>query len=238
MTIRLGILEAGQNRPDLVPEHGTFAQMFVTLLSQVMPDIDFKIFETYKGEFPGSVEVCQAYLITGSKSSVYDDDPWIKALGDFAKDAATSVPVVGICFGHQLLHHIFGGKVKKSEKGWGIGVHTYTVHEHRPWMAPETKAMNLMASHQDQVIQPAPGSCTLAGSSFCPVAISEFNSNVVSIQPHPEIIRELAREIFEFRREIQGQDVTDTAMASMNHTIDDKIAAQWIIRFLEERIHE
>ncbi len=238
MTICLGILEAGQNRPDLVPEYGTFAEMFVNLLSQVMPDIDFRIFKTYKGELPSSVETCQAYLITGSKSSVYDDDPWIKTLGEFVKDAVKSVPIVGICFGHQMLHHIFGGKVKKSEKGWGIGVHTYTVHEHRSWMAPEAKAVNLMASHQDQVIRPAPGSRTLAGSSFCPVAISEFNSNIMSIQPHPEIIRDLAREIFEFRREIQGQDVTDTAITSINHSIDDKIAAQWIIRFLKKRIHE
>jgi hypothetical protein len=62
--IKLGILEVGKTLPKLVPEHGTFAQWFIPLLSQASRDIDFRIFEVYKGELPNSVESCQAYLIT------------------------------------------------------------------------------------------------------------------------------------------------------------------------------
>ncbi len=234
--IKLGILEVGKNLPDLVPEHGTYAEWFIPLLSQASRDIDFRIFEAYKDELPSGVESCQAYLITGSASSVYGDEPWLEGLGRFVMDAARSVPIVGICFGHQLLHQLYGGTVEKSEKGWGIGIHDYPVHERRSWMTPAANALSLVASHSDQVTRPAPNSRTLASSTFCPIAMSEFGDNVMSIQPHPEMTRALANEVFEMRRDEQGHDVTDAAMASMNNPIDDGVAAYWIVRFLEERV--
>ena len=235
--IKLGILEVGKNLPDLVPEYGTFAEWCIAFLSQASRDIDFRIFEVYRGKLPNSVESCQAYLITGSASSVYDADPWLEGLGQFVMDVAQSVPIVGICFGHQLLHQLYGGTVEKSEKGWGIGIHDYVVHERRSWMTPAANALSLVASHSDQVTRPAPNSCTLAGSAFCPVAMSEFGDNVMSIQPHPEMTRALAKEVFEMRCDEQGHDVTEAAMASMNNPIDDGIAAEWIMRHLEERVN-
>lgn len=235
--IKLGILEAGQNLPALVPEHGTFAELFIRLLSQTSQHFDYTTFRAYKGELPGSTQSCEAYLITGSIASVYDEAPYMDALGKFVRDAARDLPVVGICFGHQLLHHIYDGIVEKSVKGWGIGVHAYEVYENRSWMIPAADTLNLIASHQDQVIQPAPGTRTLAGSAFCPIAISEFTPNIISFQPHPEITCPLAEKIYEMQRNAQGNDVTDTAMASMNNTIDDSIAAQWMVRFIEERVN-
>lgn len=234
--IKLGILEVGENRPNLVPEHGTFAEWFIRLFSRVSKDIDFRIFKAFRGKLPGNVEDCQAYLISGSASSVYDAEPWLEGLGRFVIDAARSVPIVGICFGHQLLHQLYGGTVVKSEKGWGIGIHNYSVHEHRSWMSPPVSTLRLMASHRDQVTQQAPNSRTLAGSTFCPVAMSEFGDNVMSIQPHPEMTRALAKEVFKIRRDQQGHKVTETAMASMNNPLDDGVAAEWIVQFLKEKL--
>ena len=67
--------------------------------------------------------------------------------------------------------------------------------------------------------------------------MSQFGNNVMSIQPHPEMTRALAKEVFEMRRDQQGHDVTEAAIASMDNPIDDGIVAEWIVRFLEERVN-
>ena len=54
--------------------------------------------------------------------------PWLDPLRDFIRKAyANDTPMLGICFGHQIMADALGGDVRKSEKGWGLGRHTYGV---------------------------------------------------------------------------------------------------------------
>jgi GMP synthase-like glutamine amidotransferase len=234
--IKLGILEAGQNRPEFIKTHGTMGEWFIPFLQQASKDYTFNLYEAYRGQLPDRVEKCSAYLITGSAHSVYEKMDWLDELSKFIIVSARQVPVIGICFGHQLLHRIFGGRVEASDRGWGIGVHEYRVYEHPDWMQPAVSKIRLLASHHDQVLEPAKGSRTLAGSSFCPVAASTIGKNILTIQPHPEMDKEFAQAIFKMRYEEQGADVTNTALSSMNQKVDDDIAAKWITNFLNTRL--
>lgn len=234
--IRLGLLQTGENLPDLVPEHGTMAQWFISFLNRIGRAVDYRSYQVYKGEMPARASECDAWLVTGSAAGVNDNLSWIEGLRCFSLEAAECRPLVGVCFGHQLLHQIYGGRVEPSEKGWGIGVHRYQVRERRNWMNPATDVLRLLASHRDQVVEPAPNSCTLAGSAFCPVALSEFGENVISIQPHPELAPSTAVEFYKWHKEAQGHEVTESALRSMESPIDDLLTAQWILNFLEERL--
>ena len=70
--------------------------------------------------------------------------PFIPPLEDFIRDAyAADVPLVGICFGHQIIAQALGGKVEKFKDGWAVGRTTYD------WQG-EDVALN--AWHQDQVV--------------------------------------------------------------------------------------
>ena len=113
--MKLTIVETG-----LVPEpiRASFVDypgMFRALVRASDPAMDFETVSVIKGEALPDPASLEAILITGSPAGVYDDDPWIGPLMNFARAAAAAgVPQVGICFGHQLLAEALGGKVIKG----------------------------------------------------------------------------------------------------------------------------
>jgi len=235
-SIRIGLLEVGQYQSDLAAKHGTFAEWFIPFLDKSGRQIDYRTYQVFTGEMPENISECDAWLVTGSEVSTYDNTPWQAPLGTFLKQAAEISPVIGICYGHQLLHHIYGGSIKKSPKGWGIGVQEYQIANPRSWMAPASERIRLLISHQDQVVAPAPGSDILGGSEFCPVGISVIGDNILTMQPHPELKRDLADLVFRMRNDEQGHDVTNAALSTMEDRIDDAMVALWILSFIENRL--
>ncbi|HEY0852313.1 MAG TPA: type 1 glutamine amidotransferase, partial [Bradyrhizobium sp.] len=132
------------------------------------------------------VDGLEAILITGSTAGVYDNFDWIAPLEDFVRAAhEKKVPMVGVCFGHQLIAQALGGVVRKSEKGWGLGRHVYDVTPGNGIVEGERIA--LAASHQDQVIAPPAGARTILSSDFAEHAgLLYAGGTTLSVQPHPE----------------------------------------------------
>jgi len=149
MTLKVGILQTGNPPPPLGDRFGSYSAMVQELLG---PQYEFTTFEVRNGELPAQAESCAAYVITGSASGVYDGDTWIGTLKDFVRDASGRAAMVGICFGHQVMAEAFGGRVIKSPKGWGIGLHRYDVHQRADWM-DEAHSIAVPASHQDQIVK-------------------------------------------------------------------------------------
>lgn len=235
----IGILECGQNRSDWLEEHGEMADPFPPFLRRADPAVGFEIYKAHRNELPRRPDECDAWLVTGSPLSVYERPAWQSRLASFLLAAAEQRPVVGICYGHQLLHDVLGGKVERANQGWNIGVQRYGLH-HRPAWAPGNEprdAFRFIAFHQDQVITPAPGTRVIAGNSSCPLCVTTIGDNVFTIQAHPEMTRKLARDIYEDQRVVHGDDLTDQAVASLTGDIDDQLAARWILSFISHRKH-
>jgi GMP synthase-like glutamine amidotransferase len=131
------------------------------------PTFGTEYFDVVADVPPASVDACDGYLITGSPAGVYDDKPWIAPLAEFVRQSQARVPMVGICFGHQLMAHALGGQVVKSPKGWGIGLHSYRVAEVEPWMEGGRGRGHRGASRSGG--RPT-GSRTVLTSDFTPLA--------------------------------------------------------------------
>ena len=117
-------------------------------------NIRFTDFKAYTGELPNNVDQCDVWLINGSPAGVYEDIEWIHQLSDFIKQLdKVKKPTFGICFGHQLMAQVLGGKVSLSHKGWGIGASHNKVVEHASFMQPKAEMIDVMVFHQDQVEQ-------------------------------------------------------------------------------------
>lgn len=201
--MKIGILETGKLSESLQTEFGNYPLMFEQMVGAHIPDAVFQTFSVLNGQFPDHVTQADGWLITGSKHGAYDDLPWIDELMVFLRESMKqSVPIVGICFGHQILAQAMGGTVENSDKGWGVGVHEYHVTDTPDWMDEITGSFTSHAVHQDQVTKAPEGAMIIASSDFCPIAGLVYgdpeNPKAISVQPHPEMSTEfvsgLARE--------------------------------------------
>jgi len=176
---------------------------------------------------------CGAWLITGSAAGVYDPEPWIGPLKAFIQTASGRTPMVGICFGHQIMAEAFGGQVVKSPKGWGIGLHRYEVSRAADWMG-DAAPVNLPVSHQDQVVALGDGGEVLGGSDFTPFGMVAYPTRrAFSIQAHPEFTPNYAKALIALRRGKRFEEAhADAATATFEVADDRKRVGSWLSRFL------
>lgn len=229
--MKIGLLETGEPPQPLEPEFGRYGAMFQDLLG---PDHDYVVYDVQAGELPADPAECDAYVVTGSAAGVYDDLPWIAPLKAFLVEAKDR-PTVGVCFGHQVMAEAFGGKVVKSDKGWGVGLHAYDIAEPQPWMgAAGAPKVAVPASHQDQVIVIPPTARAVAGSAFTPAGILVYDDRpAISMQFHPEFDPAYARALIESRRGSRFTDAeADAAVASLDRANDRARVGDWILAFL------
>jgi len=223
--MKLGILETGYPPGNLAQEFGDYPAMFQRLLGD---GFEVQSYDVQKGELPDP-GAHGAYLITGSPAGVYDPYPWIAPLMEFIRSAGQA-KMIGVCFGHQVMAEALGGKVVKSDKGWGAGLHRYTVVQSEPWI-DTAGTIAIPASHQDQVIVQPPNTEVVAASDFTPFASLAWQDRpAVSFQFHPEFSPAFARALIEKRYDnIPNPDV---AIESLEAPNDNHVVGGWIRRFL------
>jgi len=227
------IIETGLVSPDNRARHGSFPQMFERMISTADVSSSFATVRLIDGEALPDPAGLDAILITGSVAGVYDDLDWIAPLERFVRAAyAARTPMVGVCFGHQLMAQALGGTVRKSEKGWGIGRHVYDVVPGNGVIDADKLA--IAASHQDQVIAPPADATTILHSAFTPHAgILYGNNAALSVQPHPEFTAAFADVCCEKAGQATAPEaLVATARASLAQPLDHADLGRAIAQFL------
>ncbi len=222
--MKMGVLQTGEVNPALVAEHGEYPDMFIRLFRQVDPALEFRVWRSVHGEIPASPEEADLWLVTGSRHGVYDKLPWMEPLKAFLRAAyAAERPILGVCFGHQILAEALGGEVVKSERGWGIGAQDYALTKKPGWLEGARDSLRFNAVHQDQVVKTPAEAEILAGSEFCPNAILAYGGAesplAVSIQAHPEFDDAYERALIE-TRETLSEAQRAQALASLGGRLD------------------
>ncbi|RYI14314.1 MAG: type 1 glutamine amidotransferase [Acetobacteraceae bacterium] len=186
--MQIGILQTGES-PDALRDQGDYPDFFETLLTG--KGLTFRRWAVLRNNFPASVTECDGWLITGSRFGAYEAHDWIPPLEDFIRAAyAAHVPVVGVCFGHQIIAQAMGGRVEKYAGGWSIGPTEYTFDD-------QTYTLN--AWHQDQVVQKPEMAKVLSSTAFCENAALLYDDRMFTVQPHPEFRKEFMEGLIKHR---------------------------------------
>jgi GMP synthase-like glutamine amidotransferase len=225
--MKLAVLETGVPPGDLAVRFGRYPDMYRRMLGLSAP---LPSYDVAAGQLPKTVELHDAYIVSGSPAGAYDPLPWIADLTAFLLDAKGRAKLIGICFGHQIMAQAFGGRVAKSDKGWGVGLHSYRVAERQPWM-DETSAVAIPASHQDQVVEKPPETVVTLTSAFTPFAgLAYSDQAAISFQFHPEFDPAFAKALIEARRDSLTHP--EAAQNTLDAPHDNAQVGEWIASFL------
>ncbi|MCG8671681.1 MAG: gamma-glutamyl-gamma-aminobutyrate hydrolase family protein [Pseudomonadales bacterium] len=232
--MKIAILEADHVADELRPTHGDYPTMFTRLLLMADSDIEFETFTVIDNQFPSHHDY-DAFLITGSKFSAYEQEPWILALIELIKDLhAKKKVMLGICFGHQLIAIALGGNTEKAQQGWGVGNYLSELLDTPEWMqtTPTDKQFRLLVSHQDQVVA-LPTDATLLGrNDFCPNAMYQIEDHVLTFQGHPEFSKSYSKALMDKRREAIGEEVYQKGIDSLQLMPQGELVAKWMYEFV------
>jgi len=234
--MRIGLLKCGSIYENLKDKFVDYDQMFIDVFRKYAPDISFDIFEVYNNIYPEDLTQYDGFLSSGSLSSVYDPEPWIARYQAYvAMLHKENKKHVGICFGHQMIARALGGRVEKARQGWGMGIKETMLEHNRPWMNNSTKnPINLIVSHQDQVIKLPENAELLAGNMHCPVSMFTVGEHTLAIQAHPEFSREYSKASIERRRNIVEPQIINEALHSLSLATDEDIVIHWIENFFKQ----
>lgn len=213
-TKRVGVLLCDDLHEELRTEWSSYLALFETLLTDARQDLRAIGYRVHADEWPQRSDEADAWLVTGSRASVHEAPEWVAALQALVRDIdAQGIPLVGVCFGHQLIHSALGGRTQRSARGWHLGA--YPVRCERAFANREPgEAVSLLAVHQDQVTEPAPGFERLATSEQCPWYASR-RGRTFTIQGHPEFDREFFHALMQRVRGKAGDEAVERALAGL-----------------------
>lgn len=202
----IGILQTGDAPDPVRATSGNYPDMFERLLAG--RGFDFRTWRVLDMDFPEGPHAADGWLITGSRFGVYEDHPFIAPLEAFIRAVRDArVPMVGVCFGHQIIAQALGGKVEKFAGGWSVGPQDYDFGG-----APVT----LNAWHQDQVVRRPEDARVVASSGFCDNAALAYGDDIFTVQAHPEFDRQITQGLVDHRGDAVPRDLIATAQARLD----------------------
>lgn len=232
--MKICILQNDVVDPEMSHSYTSYAAMFQTLFYSIGCQWDFSTYTTCNHEFPTNYSKFDAVLLTGSRADSFANDDWIVTLRQHVNQLIRDqMPLLGICFGHQLIAKCLGAQVGRAPQGWGMGCMHYDWHgHHAPFITENKNKIALLASHQDQVFDLPPHASLLASSPFCPIAAYTVQNHIFCVQAHPEFDAHYCRYLLDKRRENMPEADYTSSRTSLENGHDGSFIARAMAAFL------
>jgi len=222
------IVKTGTTDTEIVSTHGDYEDWFLRALPVSKERIS--IVHAYKGEPLPNANDYSGILLTGSVLSVTDEEDWMLPLGRWAVSAADNgTAVLAVCFGHQLIGEVLGGKVVENERGIEVGAVNVSLSEDGlidPLFEGLPGELDVNASHGFVVSNSPSGVRVLAGNDNTYIQAFSYGDNLRAVQFHPEMTTGTMKRLLEVRG-YQGRS------SDSNHGA--KILQNWVNHWVGQK---
>ena len=233
MRTRIAILLANNDESVFSLQFPNDGEKVARHLADVRPQWVSQVWSVKDGEFPRCTDA-DAFVITGSPASVHDPLPWISRLVALVREIhREALPLIGLCFGHQVVAAALDGKVESNPSGWRFGAVETQFQGQHPWMRPEKNILRLFTSHSEQVTRLPAGAELLGSNSYCPNAAFAIGQHVLTTQYHPEFTADFMKAL---AREYEGEvpvAILQAGRPELDLPNDGRVFFQWMARFIE-----
>ncbi len=236
MKRRVLLYKTGETDPVLVKDIGDYERWFGRVMGDEVSLEVHRAFESPRHRVSGY----HGLVITGSPRSLVEPEPWMDDAAGFIRDAAQAgVPVLGVCFGHQLLGHAYGGRVRQNPNGWEVGtveIELTDAGARDPLFDGLPRRMPVNQSHRDEVHQ-LPGEVqALASGGRTETQALAVGAHVRGVQFHPEMDRVVIRRLIAHRRAILTDDAQARGRILHDHAEDTPLAERVLHNFVKRFI--
>jgi GMP synthase (glutamine-hydrolysing) len=227
------VLKTGEAPPPVKRRYGDFEDWIARGLGRPLESLE--VASVYLGASLPSVDSIQSVIITGSPAMLSDRPDWSEASARWVAKIVEedSLPVLGLCYGHQLLAHGLGGEVGPNPQGREMGTVDVNFHGEGNTVEDELNGLGPLfekgvfpghMSHVESVLRLPEGARILAHTALDPHSVIAFGPRQWGVQFHPEFDCEVMQGYVDARREIlvsEGldpdemiADVTETSSVS------------------------
>ena len=197
------IVKTGGTLPELRARRGDYEAWIAAGMGLAPDDVD--VVAVAEGEALPAPDAPAGVVVTGSSAMVSHREPWSERAGEWLVRAVEhGTPVLGICYGHQLLAHALGGEVGPNPRGREIG--TVTVRalapaQRDPLLGAWGEAGPAHVTHVESVLALPRGAVRLAESDLDPVQAFAVGERAWGVQFHPEFDAQTVRAYLVARTE-------------------------------------
>ncbi|XUO83455.1 glutamine amidotransferase [Halomonas sp. KM007] len=228
------IIKTGDAFPEVVDQHGDFEQLFIDQVQDALPDhLTLDVWDARLTSQPP--EDIVAAIITGSHSMVSEQLPWSEALKPWLQQAlADDLPLLGVCYGHQLMAAAFGGVSDYHPAGRESGTRSVRLTQagrQDPLLGQLPECFVAHLTHAQAVMQLPPDTSILAHNCHDAHQALRYGPRQWSVQFHPEFSPPVMRAYIERQRAAlrdQGED-PDQLLQDIAETPD---ATRLLTRFI------
>jgi len=206
------IIKTGQAVPEAREDGRDFEHWFADGLGSDL--FDFRTLRVDHGDVLPPVETLDhppAILVTGSPSMVSERLDWSERTAEWLAGAhAAGLPILGVCYGHQLLAHALGGQVGANPNGRKMGRVTVAFsNAEEPLTGPFAAQSAFNLSHVEVVLTPPADARIIGTAAHDPHHALHFGNLTWGVQFHPEFDRGIMQSYIEARAEAleaEGQE--------------------------------
>lgn len=227
--MRIDIYDCVTGDP-LTVKYGPTGGIVTGWIAPSLPEATFRSRHVAGGAALAQPGETDGIIISGSEMGVYDTPDWMAPLREnLLAHRAAGTPIFGICFGHQLMADVFGGRAEKVASGFAGGARDFSIRG---------TAQPAFVAHQDQVTEVPPGATVIASAPYCPVGALDYDFPARSVQFHPEHSAPFSREVIDL---VAGHDLLtpEAAEAARDTThvdVPEDLFADEVAAFFRETI--